>query len=80
MNAKQIMAKHGFNHDGSPKVQPRRPQWFKPRLNLVCVNGLVVGTAVVIVSPKDPNWYRHRNVEGFDGEITVAPPFNRGGM
>lgn len=47
----------------------------KPRPNppvLVCVNGRVIGSAVVIVSPKDPNWWRGMAVRR-DGEIIVRP-------
>jgi hypothetical protein len=42
-----------------------------PRPKLVCVDGRVVGDAVVIVSPRDPNWYRNHLANGFDGEIRV---------
>jgi len=49
----------------------------RPRPRLVCRNGKVVGDAVVIVSPRDPNWYRNHLADGFDGEITVKPPFVR---
>jgi hypothetical protein len=49
------------------RKRPRRPV-------LVCVDGKIVGDAVVVVSPRDPNW--HRNLicwpRGFDGEIRVA--------
>jgi len=44
----------------------------RPRPKLVCVDGRVVGDAVVIVSPRDPNWYRHYLADGFDGEIRVT--------
>jgi len=43
----------------------------RPRLKLVCVDGRAVGDAVVIVSPRDPNWYRNHLANGFDGEIRV---------
>jgi len=43
----------------------------RPRPKLVCLDGRVVGDAVVIVSPRDPNWYRHYLADGFDGEIRV---------
>jgi len=44
---------------------------------LVCVNGEVVGDAVVIVSPRDPNWYRSSLADGFGGEIRVKRPMGR---
>jgi len=49
--------------EGIPDAPPR------PRPKLVCVDGRVVGDAVVIVSPRDPNWYRNYLADGFDGEI-----------
>jgi hypothetical protein len=43
-----------------------------PRMKLVCVDGEIVGDATVIVSPKDPNWYRNPPwPEGSDGEVRV---------
>ena len=47
-----------------PDAPPRR------RAMLVCVNGKVVGDAVVIVSEKDPNWWRGMAVRR-NGEIRV---------
>ena len=44
----------------------------RPRPKLVCVNGKVVGDAVVIVSEKDPNWWRGMAVRR-NGEIRVSP-------
>jgi hypothetical protein len=29
-------------------------------MRLVCVGGRIIADAVVIVSPSDPNWWRHR--------------------
>jgi hypothetical protein len=49
------------------RLQRRR----KPRAVLVCCEGLVVGDADVIVSERDPNWYRVRAGIGFDGRIKV---------
>jgi hypothetical protein len=43
-----------------------------PRPKLVCVNGKVVGDAVVIVSERDPNWWRGMAVRR-NGEIRVSP-------
>jgi len=41
-------------------------------MRLVCVEGRTVADAVVVVSPSDPNWYRH----GYDdnGVVTVITP------
>ena len=39
---------------------------------LVCVNGRIVGDAVVIVSEEDPNWWRGMAVRR-NGEIRVKP-------
>jgi hypothetical protein len=38
---------------------------------LVCRNGVIVGDAVVIVSPRDPNWYRNDLGGKLNGEIRV---------
>ena len=43
----------------------------RPRPRLVCVNGRVVGDAVVVVSERDPNWFRKRAGTGFDGRVKV---------
>jgi hypothetical protein len=40
---------------------------------LVCRDGRIVDDAVVVVSPRDPNWYR-RHFSGFDGKIHVRTP------
>ena len=48
-----------------------RPSPARPSPVLVCVDGRVVGEAVVIVSPRDPNWYRNHLADDFDGEIRV---------
>jgi hypothetical protein len=42
---------------------------FRPRL--VCIDGRIVGDAVVIVSEKDPNWWRGMAVRR-NGEIRVS--------
>jgi hypothetical protein len=41
----------------------------------VCVNGGIVADAIVIVSPKDPNWWRGMAVRR-DGEIIVRRDTN----
>jgi hypothetical protein len=51
--------------DDLDKIKPR------PRPTLVCVNGRIVRDAVVIVSEKDPNWWRGMAVRR-DGEIRVS--------
>ena len=43
----------------------------RPRPRLVCVNGRVVGDAIVVVSERDPNWLRERAGTGFDGRVNV---------
>jgi hypothetical protein len=52
-----------------PKPRPRRPK-------LICVNGVVIAAAVVIVSPKDVNWWRGMAVRR-NGEIHVRPDWRR---
>jgi hypothetical protein len=43
----------------------------KPKpATLVCVNGKIVGDAVVVVSSADPNWWRGMAVKQ-NGRITV---------
>ena len=44
-----------------------------PRPKLICRDGRIIADAVVIVSPKDPNWYRldHNLQALFNGEIRV---------
>ena len=42
----------------------------RPRPKLVCVGGRVVGDAVVIVSERDPNWWRGMAVR-CNGEIQL---------
>ena len=49
----------------------------RPRPKLVCIDGNVVADAAVIVSPRDPNWYRNHLANGFDGEIRVKRPMAR---
>jgi hypothetical protein len=49
------------------KLLSKLPEARRPKL--VCVNGEVVAEAVVVVSPKDRNWWRSQN-----GEVRVAPP------
>jgi len=43
----------------------------RPRPKLVCVDGRVVGDAVVIVSERDPNWWRGMAVRR-NGEIRLG--------
>jgi len=43
----------------------------RPRPRLVCVAGRIVGDAVVIVSPSDPNWYKGPKAVLTDGEVRV---------
>ena len=50
--------------EGIPDAPPR------PRPKLVCVNGKVVGDAVVIVSERDPNWWGGMAVRR-NGEIQL---------
>ena len=42
----------------------------RPRPVLVCVGGRVIGDAVVVVSEKDPNWWRGMAVRS-NGVIRV---------
>jgi hypothetical protein len=44
--------------------KPKRRRRQRP-MKLVCLDGRVVADADVIVSPSDPNWYRHT----FDGGL-----------
>ena len=53
-------------------LEPASP---RPRPKLVCVNGRIVADAIVIVSPKDPNWWRGMAVRR-DGEIIVRRDTN----
>ena len=53
---------------GKPK--PRLP---KPA---ICVNGRIIASAVVIVSPSDVNWWRAMAVRR-NGEIQVRPDWRR---
>ena len=50
--------------EGIPDAPPR------PRPKLVCLNGQIVGDAVVIVSERDPNWWRGMAVR-HNGEIRL---------
>ena len=43
----------------------------RPRPKLVCVDGRVVGDAVVVVSEQDPNWWRGMAVRE-RGEIKLV--------
>jgi hypothetical protein len=43
----------------------------RPRPRLVCVDGRVVGDAVVVVSEQDPNWWRGMAVRE-RGEIKLV--------
>ena len=44
----------------------------RPRPKLVCVDGVVVADAVVVVSEQDPNWWRGMAVRR-NGEIRIKP-------
>ena len=49
-----------------PKPEP------KPRpMTLVCSGGQIMGSAIVIVSEKDPNWYKGPKAVLTDGVVTV---------
>jgi hypothetical protein len=38
----------------------------KPKpAKLVCVDGVIIADAVVIVSPKDPNWFRQDGYKAY---------------
>jgi hypothetical protein len=52
------------------EVLVEHEQRTKPKL--ICVDGQVVGSAVVVVSPRDPNWWRRTWSREFDGEIRVS--------
>jgi hypothetical protein len=46
----------------------------KPRpMTLVCVDGVIVGDAIVIVSHNDPNWFRPTGYKAYltDDVVTV---------
>ena len=47
-------------------------QCARPRPRLICVDGRVVGDAMVVVSEEDPNWWRGMAVRR-NGEIRVKP-------
>jgi hypothetical protein len=44
----------------------------RPGPVLVCDGGRVVGRAVVIVSPKDPNWWKGPQAVERDGVVEVG--------
>jgi hypothetical protein len=56
----------------TPTILGTRPSWPV----LVCVDGRVVGDAVVVVSEQDPNWWRGMAVRK-GGEIRVSRVFVR---
>jgi len=56
--------------DRSEPFSDADPPPPKARPKLVCVNGKVVGDAVVIVSERDPNWWRGMAVRR-NGEIRL---------
>jgi hypothetical protein len=43
----------------------------KPRAVLVCRDGVIVGDAIVVVSERDPNWWRGMAVRE-NGEIRLV--------
>jgi hypothetical protein len=71
-----------FTNDGDRKMNKRNEmlaeepvetilgRCARPRPKLVCVDGRIVGDAVVIVSERDPNWWRGMAVR-MNGEIRV---------
>ena len=52
--------------DSRAKPKPR------PRPQLVCDRGVVVGRAIVVVSPKDPNWLKGPQAIYRDGVVEVG--------
>jgi hypothetical protein len=44
----------------------------RPRPQLVCDHGVVVGRAVVVVGPKDPNWWKGPQAIYRDGVVVVG--------
>jgi hypothetical protein len=57
--------------DPPPPPEPKP----KPRpAKLVCVDGVIVGDAVVVVSDKDPNWYKGPKAVLTDCVVTVRVP------
>ena len=46
--------------------------WPKPRPNLVCFGGRIVGKAVVVVSPSDPNWWKGPRAGRSEGVVIVG--------
>jgi len=56
----------------TPTILGTHPAWPV----LVCVDGRVVGDAVVVVSEQDPNWWRGMAVRK-GGEIRVSRVFVR---
>jgi hypothetical protein len=57
------------NRSEALKIKERAPP--RPGPKLICIDGKVVGDAVVIVSPRDPNWYRNYRGGNFNGEIKI---------
>jgi hypothetical protein len=45
-------------NEGEPVAETLLSRCARPRPRLVCVDGRVVGDAVVVVSEEDPNWWR----------------------
>jgi hypothetical protein len=56
--------------EGEPVAETLLSRCARPRPRLVCVDGRVVGDAVVVVSEEDPNWWRGMAVRR-NGEIRV---------
>jgi hypothetical protein len=46
------------------------PKRRKAKLVVVCRDGVVVGEAMVVVAPPDPNWFEWRDK---GGEIEIKP-------
>ena len=55
-----------------PKMEKRKPVIPRPAI-LVCVNGSIVGEAVVTVGPDDPNWWKGPKAVLRNGIVNVRP-------
>ena len=53
-------------HPGVPKKK------LLPKPKLVCVGGKIIASAIVVVSPKDPNWWKGKGSQTV-GEVCVHP-------
>ena len=57
------------------KIPIKPPKSERQKAQLVCVDGRIVGDAMVIVSPRDPNWWR-TDAWRTDGEMIVKREAN----